>query len=168
MKGLTTSRREEPESEPEKSPNKGLECNCHPRHGSCVRTSRATGASPLSPDVRMIEEMKRNQIAIKTLIGCDIAIAFTIVMTGMECSSLRNAISDLAPIYALILMFVLPIGLVVVERTRAPLDCFSRGQKMFVLGSVIASMAFWLLISMVFVSIAVFIINNNAHPMWLD
>jgi hypothetical protein len=52
MKRMTTSRREDPESEPEKSPNKGLECNCHPRHGSCVRTSRATGASPLSPDVR--------------------------------------------------------------------------------------------------------------------
>jgi hypothetical protein len=51
MKRLSTSRREDPESEPEKSPNKGLECNCHPRHGSCVRTSRATGASPLSPDV---------------------------------------------------------------------------------------------------------------------
>jgi hypothetical protein len=50
MKRMTTSRREDPESEPEKSPNKGLECNCHPRHGSCVRTSRATGASPLSPD----------------------------------------------------------------------------------------------------------------------
>jgi hypothetical protein len=52
MKRMTTSRREDPESEPEKSPNNGLECNCHPRHGSCVRTSRATGASPLSPDVR--------------------------------------------------------------------------------------------------------------------
>jgi hypothetical protein len=41
MKRMTTSRREDPESEPEKSPNNGLECNCHPRHASCVRTCRA-------------------------------------------------------------------------------------------------------------------------------
>jgi hypothetical protein len=62
MKRMTTSRREDPESEPEKSPNNGLECNCHPRHGSCVRTSRATGASPLSPDVRLTMKKRMNRL----------------------------------------------------------------------------------------------------------
>jgi hypothetical protein len=49
MKSGNQSRWEE--SELEKSPNNGLECNRHPRHGSCVRTSRAGDAGPLSPDV---------------------------------------------------------------------------------------------------------------------
>jgi hypothetical protein len=66
MKRMTTSRREDPESEPEKSPNKGLECNCHPRHVSCVRTSRATSASPLSPDVRA-----QTRISEREVLGID-------------------------------------------------------------------------------------------------
>jgi hypothetical protein len=34
------------------SPNKAIQRTGYPRHGCCVRTRRATGASPLSPDIR--------------------------------------------------------------------------------------------------------------------
>ncbi len=115
----------------------------------------------------MRDQVKGNRIAIGTLVGCDIAIAFTVLMTCLECSALRNAMSDLAPIYALVLALTLPIGLVAVERTRSPLKQLSQGQKAFVLGSIVVSLTFWLLVSVAFASIAVFLINNSGRPVWL-
>ncbi len=139
-----------------------------------MRTANTTShftarSSPkVKVNVRMKEQMKGNQIAIRMLVGCDVAIAFTVVMTALECSPLRNALSDLAPIYALVLAVALPISLVVVERTRIPIKCLSRGQKAFVVGSIIAAMTFWLLVSAALVSIVVFFIKNNGQPVWLD
>ncbi len=112
--------------------------------------------------------MNGNRIAVRTLIGCDIAIVFTVLMTGIECTPLRNAISDLAPIYALVLIFLLPVMLIVVERNRSQINQTSGWQKAFILGSIIVALTFWLLASVAFVSIVVFFITNQGQPVWLE